>query len=56
MKLFSTCQRLWHDDEGQDIIEYALLAVFISIIAVTTIQTIGSNVNTLYGDVSSAMP
>jgi Flp pilus assembly pilin Flp len=36
------------DESGQDLIEYALLAGFISIIAVTAITSIGSQVNNWY--------
>jgi len=39
---------LLRDDRGQDLIEYALLAAFISIIAVTAITTIGSQVDGWY--------
>ena len=35
-------------DAGQDLIEYALLAAFISIIAVSAITSIGAQVNTWY--------
>jgi Flp pilus assembly pilin Flp len=35
-------------DEGQDLIEYALLAGFISIICVTLISNIGGTVNSWY--------
>ena len=43
--------RFIHEEEGQDIIEYALLAAFISIAAYTFLQSIGSNVNTIYSNV-----
>jgi len=36
------------DDRGQDLIEYALLAAFISIIAVSAITSIGAQVNMWY--------
>ncbi len=36
------------DESGQDLIEYALLAGFISIVAVTAITSIGSQVNSWY--------
>jgi Flp pilus assembly pilin Flp len=36
------------DESGQDLIEYALLAGFISIVAVTAITSIGSQVNNWY--------
>lgn len=40
------------DDDGQDIIEYALLAAFISIVAYTLLGTIGNDVQTIYSTVS----
>ena len=39
------------DDEGQDIIEYALLAAFISIVAYTLLGQIGTDVKTIYSTV-----
>ncbi len=36
--------RFVREEEGQDIIEYVLLAAFISVVAWTIIQTIGSDV------------
>lgn len=41
-------------DEGQDTVEYALLAAFISIFALIAIKAIGPLVNTLYEDVKKA--
>ena len=55
MKFPSTFRRLLHDEAGQDLIEYGLLAAFISIIAITAITSIGQSVNTLYGTVGSAV-
>ena len=45
--------RLMRDDEGQDLIEYALLAGFISLVAVAAITTVGTNVNTVYTKVGA---
>lgn len=36
------------EESGQDLIEYALLAGFISVIAVTAITSIGTQVNAWY--------
>ena len=41
-------------EEGQDIIEYGLLAAFISVVAWLTLQAIGQDVITMYSDVKSA--
>jgi pilus assembly protein Flp/PilA len=46
--------RFVREDEGQDIIEYSLLAAFISISGYLILQAIGSNVNTIYGKVQTA--
>lgn len=42
-------------EEGQDMVEYALLAAFISIIAIATIKLIGPLVNTIYVNVKNAL-
>jgi len=41
------------DEQGQDLIEYALLAGFISLAVVTVVTNIGTSLNTLYGNVKS---
>ena len=41
--------RLMTDDSGQDLIEYALLAGFISLVAVAAIINVGTGVNSVYG-------
>lgn len=46
--------RFVREEEGQDIIEYALLAAFISIVAWTILQTIGQDVETMYTNVDTA--
>jgi len=51
----STLNRLFHDDTGQDMIEYALLAAFISIVAIIAIRAIGPLVNTIYQNVQAAL-
>ena len=46
--------RFVREDEGQDIIEYSLLAAFISISGYLILQSIGSSVNTIYTTVQTA--
>ena len=43
--------RFIREDEGQDIIEYALLAAFISVLAWLILQSIGNDVVTMYTNV-----
>ena len=44
--------RFVREEEGQDLIEYALLAGFISLAAVGAITVIGTSLNTLYSNVN----
>jgi len=46
-------KRFVHDESGQDLIEYALLAGFISLVAVTAITSVGTGINAVYGDVEA---
>jgi len=45
--------RFVREDAGQDLIEYALLAGFISLIAVAAITSLGGGLNTTYGAISN---
>jgi Flp pilus assembly pilin Flp len=48
-------QRLVHDDQGQDIAEYAVMLAVILVIVVGTIRLIGSNANTVFSQVASSV-
>ena len=45
--------RFVKDENGQDLIEYALLAGFISLAAVAAITSVGGSLNTVYGNVNT---
>jgi pilus assembly protein Flp/PilA len=45
-------KRFVREDDGQDLIEYALLAGFISLVAVTMITNVGIGVNGVYGNIN----
>jgi len=47
--------RIWSDDQGQDIAEYAVMLAVILVIVVGTIRLIGSNSNTVFSSVASAV-
>jgi len=52
--MFSTLlQRLWTDDQGQDIAEYAVMLAVILVLVVGTILLVGSNANTAFSTVAS---
>ena len=48
-------RRLWQDDQGQDIAEYAVMLAVILVIVVGTIRLIGSNANNVFSQVGSAI-
>lgn len=41
-------KRLWKEEEGQDLTEYALLLVLISLVAVASMQTVGQAVSDVF--------
>ena len=54
-KVSNLIHRMWSDDQGQDIAEYAVMVAVILIIVVGTIRLIGSNSNTVFSSVASAI-
>jgi len=48
-------QRLWSDDEGQDIAEYAVMLAVILVIVVGTVRLIGGNSNNVFSSVASSV-
>ena len=53
MKTF--VQRLWLEDEAQDIAEYAVMLAVILVIVVGTVRLIGSNANNVFSHVGSTL-
>jgi Flp pilus assembly pilin Flp len=47
--------KLIRDEKGQDMVEYALLASFISIVAIATLRLIGPLVDAIYVDIETAL-
>jgi len=48
-------RRLWCQDQGQDIAEYAVMLAVILVIVVGTIRLIGSNANNTFSAVASSI-
>jgi Flp pilus assembly pilin Flp len=48
-------ERLIHEEQGQDIAEYAVMLAVILVIVVGTIRLIGSNANTVFSQVASSV-
>jgi Flp pilus assembly pilin Flp len=47
--------KMWREDEGQDIAEYAVMLAVILVIVVGTIRLIGSNANNVFSNVASSI-
>ena len=48
-------RRIWSEDEGQDIAEYAVMLAVILVLVVGTIRLIGSNANNAFSNVASSI-
>jgi pilus assembly protein Flp/PilA len=55
MNLITRLRMLRRNDEGQDLLEYALLVALIALVAVGAITTTGTGVNTIFGDISQEL-
>jgi pilus assembly protein Flp/PilA len=51
----TSLQRLLRDDEGQDLVEYALLLAFIAIVCILAITNLGQTVNGKYQSINSSL-
>jgi Flp pilus assembly pilin Flp len=47
--------RVWGDEGGQDLIEYALLAAFVALASVAAMVTLGGGINGLFGAVNAKL-
>ena len=47
--------RLWKEEEGQDLVEYALLVAVLALAAVSTMQTLATKINTAFSTVGSCL-
>ncbi len=47
--------RFIKDEDGQDLIEYALLAALIALAAITAMQALGGAINQKFSDVSKSL-
>lgn len=47
--------KLWSNEEGQDVAEYAVMLAVILVIVVGTVKLIGSNASNVFSQVGSVM-
>jgi Flp pilus assembly pilin Flp len=53
--MFQLLRRLWSDEEGQDIAEYAVMLAVILVIVIGTVRLIGGNANNVFSAVASSI-
>ena len=47
--------RFVREDEGQDLVEYALLIAFIALACIVGLQSLGTAINNTYNSISSSL-
>jgi len=55
MELITRLHRLVSGEEGQDLLEYALLVALIALVCVGAIGLAGTNVNVIFGRIAAAL-
>ena len=45
--------RLYREDAGQDLTEYALLLVLVALVAITTMKTLGNTISSVFTNAAS---
>jgi Flp pilus assembly pilin Flp len=48
-------RRLWTEEKGQDIAEYAVMLAVILVLVVATVRLVGSNANNAFSSAASAL-
>lgn len=48
-------RRVWSEDEGQDIAEYAVMLAVILVLVIGTVRLIGGNANNAFSSVASSI-
>jgi pilus assembly protein Flp/PilA len=49
----ATLRRLWKEEEGQDLTEYALLMVLISLVAIASMETVGRTISNVFSNAAA---
>jgi pilus assembly protein Flp/PilA len=56
MKLIQKFGRPVKNVEGATMIEYGLIVALVSVVAIGTLTTVGTNLSTLYGNIAALLP
>ena len=56
MNFINSLRTFVRNEEGQDLLEYALLVALIAIVAVTAVTAAGTSVNNVFTAIAAAIP
>ncbi len=48
-------EALWNDDDGQDLVEYALLVALIALLVIAALRVIGPTIANIFNNVESEL-
>jgi pilus assembly protein Flp/PilA len=55
LKMYLKCQDLKNREEGQDLVEYALVIALVSVVAVASLQVLATKITTAFSSIASVM-
>ena len=55
MEFITRLKTFAHAEDGQDLLEYALLVALVALVAVVGITATGTNVNLIFGRIATAL-
>ncbi len=55
VQMLDFVKRIWSEEQGQDIAEYAVMLAVILVLVVGTVRLIGSNANNAFSSVASSI-
>ncbi len=55
LAIYTRLQNLMHNEEGQDLVEYALLIALVALVAISGINGVASAVNQVFSKISSSL-
>ncbi len=53
--MINAVHKMWKDERGQDIAEYAMMLALILVLVMGTIKLVGSNANNAFSSVASSL-
>ena len=55
LAIYVRLQNLMHNEEGQDLVEYALLIALVALVAIASVSTLGSNVKNIFTSIGNSL-